>query len=953
MADKEEQRGGVFRRSAKSSKRSTLAQIALWLNQYAEGELERKSGRPKDERSPTTGIVGPINFGEEESPWVWLEITPVHGFAWMENARQRGIENSFNSVLKSFSGWQGSRRAVEIDFQVQNWPFDFEEIDRELRKSVVGELPEEIKEKLEALSERSRGLSIEEIERLSFEETRIFVGVKLRDERSLGVRVLSKFLQLLGFRLQTANGDDLALYREQILQVEAKLKNNGLKVRLLRGKETARVIQHAVFRGHKKLPALPKDTELISTDNALYRLGHSTGLDQVDMAEIIQDGASRFAAFMSVADLPTDFEGLSWLYVGDQDGRRVEVSARLHVQPLAYSKSKNAGTLNIIEGNITHTVKQIARETAKGHSVGGLVAARKGHEARKAVAEAEKARLDQGVPKVDVYALMVVSGDDPDRVRANSRFVMDQCANNGVALEIDEANTTHVRRQTYPGTRQLYTRYGLPMFSDGVAQAMLHATAVIGNGGDMVGIAISPGADSGPCRYSHRMVLKKGINAPPGEVVWGPSGGGKTNFLLNAGIGDALAGMATIYDEGGKDDSLILKGAKLPVPHMVMDLSSLEMAGLLNPLYLGDNPKESRDMTLDVLMRLIGKEARQGWEPAISSAIWTELEEHPDDPDFERIVQKLRGTGSSDPRQGMKQEIADVILGLMRTEHAEIIFAKGKPWKSVAGKYIKRGQFTLVVYGHLTPPHDRDTPDEKLNMQQRLAIIVRQLTSALYYKIAMDPRIPASIKLDEIHINHRLDGGVASGHLSRVGRYSGSTVTEAGQLVGDVQRDFLANTSTIWCFKLNQPEQAEMAIERMGLNVVKGSDENPNEEWLWYRQWMMATPDEGRPQYTAFVRMHNGQFGLVLLNQLFHGGQFMSGPEEVEEYQRMRREAEQVLVRLGVPPEMVENPNGNEEEVEDLKALVMDLRARVRSLSEMDGDSHHLPETSAGEAVPQ
>jgi hypothetical protein len=953
MTDNEQQRGGIFRRSAKR-RGSSLAQIAIWLNQLATGELKRESRRPKNEKPPTRGIVGPINFGEDEMPWVWMEVMPARGYPWMENARQRGIESSFNAVLKSFAGWQGSRKAVEIDLQVQSWPFDFEAINRDLQESVVGELPEEFKEELEELQSRSRQLSIEEIERLGFDESRIFVGVKLRDERALIVRVLAKFLQLLGFGLETANGDDLVLYREQIQEVKAKLENNNLKVRLLRGMETARVIQHCVFRGHKKLPALPKSTELISSSNALCRLADATAIDQIDMVEIIQDGEFRYAAYMAVADLPTDYEGLSWLYFGDQHGRRVEVSARLHVEPLAHSKAQNAGTLNIIEGSITHSLKQIARESAKGHSVGGLQTTLKDHEARKAVATAEKARLEQGVPKVDVHAFLVVSGDDPDKVRTNSLFVMDQCASDGVVLEIDEANNAEVRRQTYPGTRQIYKRYELPMFSDGMAQAMPHATSVIGNGGDLLGIAVGPEADSGPCRYSHRKVLKKNSDDPPGEVVWGPSGGGKTSFLLNTGIADALAGMATIYDEGGKDDSLILKGATLPVPHMVMDLSSPEMAGLLNPLFLGENRKESRDMALDVLMRSIGSEAERGWRSIIAIAISAEQDEHPEDPDFKRIVrERLLGADPSDPRRAVKVEIGEAILGIMEAENAEIIFAKGKSWKSVARKYVARGQFTLVVYGHLTPPHDRDTPDDKLTTQQRLAIIVRQLTNALYYKIAMDPAIPAAIKKDEIHIDHRLDGGVASGHLSRVGRYSGSTVTEAGQLVEDVKQDFLANTSTIWCFRLRQAEQAELAIQRMGLNVVKGSDESPSPEYQWFMQQMMATPDEGRAKYTAFVRMHDGQFGQVLLNQMFHGGQFVSNPEAVEERRRLTRDAEEVLVRLGVPPEVVQDPNGHELDVQQMKAIAMDLHARARNLSARVGESRHLPEASAGEEVPQ
>jgi hypothetical protein len=924
MSDNEEQQGGASRKRRKRNQ-GILVEIALWILLLKTGASTRERRRRKGQKPPSTGICGPINHGEDGHPWVWMEIQTIRGFSMMDFARQMRVKANFDEALRSFVGWAGSRRNVEMDLQVQALPYDLNRVNEILKDTTVGELSTTSLQN----HARSRLRTINEIKRLELKERRVFIGVKLRDERSMLFRMLAQLMLGIGFSSAFANGNEDVIYADQVQEVLGKFENNHLKARLLGGMETAGVIQRCVYRGHAKLPVLADESGVINDPTDLHRLSNSVARDHFDMMEIFQDGESSFAAYMPVAKLPEQF-AMSWLFFGNNAGEPVEVSARMSVIPLENSRAENARTLNIIDATLEDLYKK-----SVNNNMDSEIAR---YKARKETAEAEKARLDKDEPKVSVNACMVVSGDSQAAVRRNSRYVIAECARQKVVLEIDESNQAEIRRQTYPGARLLYTDYRLELFVDGMAMAMPHATSLVGNGGDMLGVVHGP--ESGPFLYAHRRVLKRGAEGDTavGEVVLGPSGEGKSSFMVNKAIADAAAGMAAIFDEG-KGDSKILTGAKLLVPHIVMDLSAPEFAGLLNPLYLGGTVKESRDLTVDMLWNNIQSGVQTSWKRIVRQVVTEELDEFPDDPDFERIVrQRLMKADREDPQRLAKLEIGQEILGIMDTDHSEVIFAKGKPWKEIAGQYVQPGQVAFVVYGHLTPP-EGEKPDSTLREQERLALTVRDLITVIYYKFAMDPDIPVAVYKDEIQIDRRMGGSVSSGFLSRMGRSKGCTITLGGQLMDDPPEDFWANTKTIWLFRFNQDGEAEKAIWRLGYGVERGST-----EWKSLISLMLGEKESGRESYEVIVKTMDDEIGLVALNQLFHEGQFVSNIEGVAELRRNNRDgadlmqlpyirrvatpedARAELVRVGVSPEVVSNPNGHVDAVDQWTAIVMGLK---------------------------
>jgi hypothetical protein len=370
----------------------------------------------------------------------------------------------------------------------------------------------------------------------------------------------------------------------------------------------------------------------------------------------------------------------------------------------------------------------------------------------------------------------------------------------------------------------------------------------------------------------------------------------------------------------------------------VIDLSSPEMAGLLNPLYLGDDKEESRDLTARVLWKSVSSEAQPGWRHLIAEAIAAEFDEYPDNPDLDRIIQqRLLGADESDPDYAAKRAIGRTIMSLRNTRHSQVIFSPGQPWEHVAHGHIRRGQVTFFVYGHLTPP-EGDKRDHELNDQERLSLLVRDLTNVVYYRFAMNPEVPMAVYKDEIQIDNRMGGSVASGHLSRIGRSKGSTINLGGQMIEDVPVDFWENASTYNFFRFTTPPAAKKAVDLLNINVPPGS---PEEQQLI--SLLLGEKSSGRRKYDVVVRTLTGEIGLVAFKQIYHGGRFVSNIEGVEQQRRANQEkaaalalpyarraetpeaAEAALVRLGVSPEVFGEANGHQSALEQWQDLLRSL----------------------------
>jgi hypothetical protein len=918
MTDEVEQQGGEPQEKPKLGFRGMLA---LWIATWEAGAFKRNRRKSKGKQPPTKGITGPINHDEDGHPWFWMGFDTVQAYQTMSSSDQQNAKFNFKKALESLEGY-------ELDIQIQALPFSPDEVDGLMKAGIIGKPSKKIAER----HAKSRERNLDYIEKRGFKKRHGFIGVQMRDERSTIARLVSQVLLWSGFGSTLSIGYEEILYHDQIQDILGRFRHNNVPVRPLSGVETAQVIQRCIYRGHDKLPILSDDSGVVRGSGELKRLTSSAAeipRGNLDMVEIFQDGSSRYASYLAVAKLPDRDLDLSWLFVGDNKNRPVEVSARISIRDRARAKAYTAHTLLRIRNEIANLVK--AGDEASQLDINKQLA-------RERMAEAVSERYEKGEVSAEVNAFLIVSDDDARQLKKNRSYVIEHCKKRKIVLEVDETYVMEIRRQTYPGARITYTDYQLDLFLDGVADAMPHATSHLSTRGDLQGEVV--GRDGGPFIYAHRLVVfDREIDGPPGSIYIGPSGEGKTTDMVNDAIGDAISNVGALHD-AGKDDVLILEGEHdLLVDIVTMDLSKPEMWGLLNPFYLGDDLQEKQDLTVQILWKWIRAEGQAGWQPILSEAVAEELDEHPEDPDLTRLImQRLYNADRSDPDGATRRAIGLALRSLLNAKHAKVITATGKAWKDVADKYIRRGQVTFVVYGHLTPPTE-DKPVSDLTPQERLAYLVRDMTNVIYYKFAMDPSIPVAIYKDEIQIDNRMGGSVASGHLSRVGRSRGSTVNLGGQLLSDVSSDFLENTSTFKFYRFKTVAAAKEALNLLGIDVEPGSTEE--KKWI---ALLRGSKGSGRKPYDVLIKTHGDQIVLVARKTIYDGGRFVSNIQSVEE-RRLERQAalaaanrlthigrmptpeaaELAMMQLGVSPEVFGNTNGHHEPLEQWKEIILNL----------------------------
>jgi hypothetical protein len=341
-----EQQGGETQEKPKLGFRGMLA---LWIATWEAGAFKRDRRRSKGKQPPSKGITGPINHGEDGHPWLWMEARTVAAYQTMTRSEQRHAKYNFKQALESLEGH-------ELDIQVQALPYSREEVEEQMKAGIIGKPSEEISER----HAKSRQRNHEYIEKRGFKQRHCFIGVQMQDERSMFARVISQVLLWVGFSSLLAVGYEHIIYHDQIQGILGKFRHNNVPVRPLSGLETAQVIQRCIYRGHDKLPVLSDDSGVVGGSGELKRLTSSAARiprDDMDMVEIRQDGSTRFVSYLAVAKLPDSDLDLSWLFVGDNKNRPVEVSARISINDRARAKAYNAHTLLRIRNEIANLVK--------------------------------------------------------------------------------------------------------------------------------------------------------------------------------------------------------------------------------------------------------------------------------------------------------------------------------------------------------------------------------------------------------------------------------------------------------------------------------------------------------------------------------------------------------------------------------------------------------------------
>lgn len=227
-------------------------------------------------------------------------------------------------------------------------------------------------------------------------------------------------------------------------------------------------------------------------------------------------------------------------------------------------------------------------------------------------------------------------------------------------------------------------------------------------------------------------------NNPPGTLITGAPGSGKTFFALTLTAISTILGKTTIVLDP-KGDFLALSNIREEIGRFsVWDLSRGK-AGLLDPFYMASDPSDVLALVIDTIGLFVG--GISGDDLHVLSPIVKDVQREPN-PSLQKVVDKLRASTKTQARNlGTQLDL------IRRMKFAKLCFAPGNTKRPTV--VIDKGLTVITLVGLDLPKGD----GAKTRQQQLASGIIFLLTDYLR-RIMMneESKNPKTLVIDEAHI---------------------------------------------------------------------------------------------------------------------------------------------------------------------------------------------------------
>lgn len=303
-------------------------------------------------------------------------------------------------------------------------------------------------------------------------------------------------------------------------------------------------------------------------------------------------------------------------------------------------------------------------------------------------------------------------------------------------------------------------------------------------------------------------------NKPPGCLITGAPGSGKTFFGLTLAAMNTILGKTTVIMDP-KGDFLALNDIKEEIGRFTLLDLSRGSVGSLDPFYMTKDYSEKINLVMEVIELFLGEIT--GEQLTALSPIVKDVANEPN-PSLQKVVDELRGSLNPIARQlGTRLDL------LKQMKFANLCFAPGTTKRNPIK--IKEGLTVITLVGLELPP-----PGEKPSSnQQRLAAGILFLLTDFLRRVMMNDESenPKTIIMDEAHVLLGTDVGAKTiKSLALLGRSKFLALVLITQNNSHLQQLDIANTiSTRFAFRSSRDE-AERIIGAMDLPVGEGFEDS-------------------------------------------------------------------------------------------------------------------------------
>jgi hypothetical protein len=302
-------------------------------------------------------------------------------------------------------------------------------------------------------------------------------------------------------------------------------------------------------------------------------------------------------------------------------------------------------------------------------------------------------------------------------------------------------------------------------------------------------------------------------NSPPGVVITGAPGGGKSFSAFTLTYQMALQGVWCIYIDP--------KGDALPMQYLhglnakVLDLREGN-DGILDPFGIGATPEDQKDLALEVLMLFLGGNSRvtPKQENAISEAL-NSVSSQPE-PSLLKVLNKLKNSQEEEIKQ-----IANRLELISTLPFSRLCFAP----KTVEALNISNGLTIITLLG-LDLPGVETNPVTYTN-KNKLAIALMFLLTNYTRQLMMNGKKnhPKAIIIDEAWaVTATEQGQKLVSEVARMGRSLNTGLVLISQNMKDFEKGGVINSaSTKMAFRAKDPEELGDILKVYGLDDTEAN----------------------------------------------------------------------------------------------------------------------------------
>lgn len=299
-------------------------------------------------------------------------------------------------------------------------------------------------------------------------------------------------------------------------------------------------------------------------------------------------------------------------------------------------------------------------------------------------------------------------------------------------------------------------------------------------------------------------------NNPPGAVITGRPGSGKTFFALGLAAMSSILGKVTVVLDP-KGDFLSLYSLKDQLGNIdIWNLKDPKAKGLLDPFQMADNDGDKLSLALTVIDIFVGGLSDN--QNTVLSPILKDVINEPN-PSLSKVVDELRGSVRQEAKNlGSKLDI------IRKLPIAQLCFAESKRRKKVN---FEAG-LTIVTMAGISLPQ---AGEEAEGTQDRLVLGILYLVTDFIRRIMEndDSNNPKTLIVDEAWaIVASKHGASIIKSVALLGRSKGLALILATQNTSHFGKIDIKNTITTRFAFRSTKDEADMIIEDMGLPLDEG-----------------------------------------------------------------------------------------------------------------------------------